>query len=184
MPTNHPILCHPFLLLFSIFPSICIISNVSALCIRWLTYWSVSFSISLPNEYSSLISFRIYWFDLLTVQGILSNLLQHHSLKASVLQCSAFFIVQLPHLYITTRKTIALTIWTIVGKVMCLLFNSLSSFVIAFLPRSKHLLISWLQSTSAVILEPKKINTVTVSSVSPSISPSIPVKWWDQMPWS
>ena len=144
------------LLLPWLFPNIRVFSKVLALHIRWPKCWNFSFSISPSNEYSGLISFRIYWFDL-AVQGALNNLLQHHSLKASILQCSAFFIVQLSHLYIITRKTIALTIWTIVGKVMSLLFNILSRSVIAFPPRSKYLIISWLQSLSAVILEPKKI---------------------------
>ena len=151
---NH--LCLP-LLLSSIFPSIRDFSNESALHIRWPKYWSSSFSISPSSEYSGLISFRIDWFDLLAVQRILKSLLQHYSSKASILQCSTFFMVQLSHPHTTTGKTVALTRWTFVGKVMSLLFNMLSSFVIAFLPRSKHLLISWLQSPSAVILEPKKI---------------------------
>ena len=137
--------------------------------IRWPKYWSFSFSNSPSNEYSGLVSFKVYWFDLLAVQGTLKSLLQHHNLKASVLWCSAFFMVQLSHLYITTGKTIALTIQTFVGKVMSLLFNMLSRFVVAFLPRSKHLLISWLQSLSTAILEPKKIKSVTVSIFSPSI---------------
>ena len=154
MPSNHLILCRP-LLLSSIFPSIRVFSNESVL-IRWPKYWSFSFSISPPNEYSGLISFRIDWFDLLVVQGTLKSLHQHHSSKASILQCSAFFIVQLSHPYMTTGKTIALTRWTFVGKVMSLLFNMPSRLVIAFLPRSKHLLISWLQSPSAVILDPLK----------------------------
>ena len=152
MPSNHLILCRP-LLLPSIFPSIRVFSNESVLHIRWPKYWSYSFSISPSNEYSGLISFRIDWFDL-AVQGTLKILLQHHSSKASTLQC--FFLVQLSHPYMTTGKTIALTIWIFVGKVMSLLFNMLSRLVITFLPRSKHLLISWLQSPSAVILEPKK----------------------------
>ena len=156
MPSNHLILCRPFLLLPSIFPSIRVFSNESALHIRWPKYWSFSFSISPFNEYSGLISFRTDWLDLLAVQGALRSLLQYHSSKASILRCSAFLIVQLSYLYVTTRKTIALTIWTSVDKVMSLLFNMLSRFVIAFLPRSKHLLISGLQSLSAVILEPKK----------------------------
>ena len=142
MPSNHLILCHPLLLLPSIFPSIRVFSNESVLCIRWPKYWSFSFSISPSNEYSGLISFRIDWFDLLAVQGTLKSLLQHHSSKASVLRNSAFFIVQLSHPYMTTGKTIALTRWTFVGKVISLLFNMLSRLVIAFLPRSKHLLIS------------------------------------------
>ena len=136
--------------------------------IRWPKYWSFSFSISPSNEYSGLISFRIDWFDL-AVQGTVKSLLQHHRSKASILWCLAFFIVQLSHLYMTTRKTISLTRWTFVSKVMSLLFSMLSRLVIAFVPRSKHLLISWLQSPSAVILEPKKINSVTVCIVSPSI---------------
>ena len=149
MPSNHLILCHPLLLLPSIFPSIRVFSNESALCIRWPKYRSFSFNTSLSNEYSGLIFFRIDWFDLLAVQGILKSLLQHHSSKASIFQCSAFFIVQLSHPYMTTGKTIALTIQTFVGKVMSL-FNMLSGFVIAFLLRSKCLLISWLQSPSPV----------------------------------
>ena len=161
------ILCHPPLLLPSIFPSIRVFFNESILHIRWPKYWSFNFSLSPSNEYSGLISFRIDYFDFLAIQGTLKSLLQHHSSKASILQYSAFFIVQLSHPYIT-RKIIALTIWTFVGKVMSLLFNMLSRFVIAFLPRSKHLLISW-QSSSAVILEPKKIRSVSVSTVSPSI---------------
>ena len=156
MPSNHLILCHPLLLLPSIFPSTRVFSNESVLCIRWPKYWCFSFSISPSNEYSGLISFRMGWFDLLTAQGTLKSLLQHHSSKASVLLCSAFFTVQLSHPYMTTGKTIALTRWTFVGKVMSLLFNMLSRLVIAFLSRSKCLLISWLQSPSSVILEPKK----------------------------
>ena len=167
MPSNHLILCHPLFLLPSIFPSIRIFSNQLALGIRWPKYWSFSFSISPFNEYSRLISFRTDWFDLLAVQGTLKSLLQHHSSKASVFECSAFFMVQLSYPYMTTEKTIALTIWTFVGKVMSLLFYVLSKFVIAFLPRSKCLLISWLQSPSAVILEPKKIKSLTASIVSP-----------------
>ena len=163
MPSNHLILCRPLLLLPSIFPSIRIISNESVLCIRWPKYWSFSFNISPSNEYSGLISFRMDWLDLLAVQGNLKSLLQHHNSKESILQRSAFFIVQRSHPYMTTGKTKALTRWTFVGKVMSLLFNMLSRFVIAFLPRSKHLLISWLQSLSAVILEPKKIKSATVS---------------------
>ena len=149
MPSNHLILCHPLLLLPSIYPSIRVFANESILCIRWPKYWS--FSISTSNEYSELISFRIDRFDLLAVQGTLKCLLQHHSSKASILWHSAFFTVQLSHPYMTTGKTIALTRWTYVGQVMFLLFNRLSQLVIAFLPRSKHLLISWLQSPSAVI---------------------------------
>ena len=167
MPSNHFIFCHPLLLLPSIFPSIRVFSNESALCIRWPKNWSFSFSISTSNEHSGLISFRIDWFDLLEVQETLKSLLQHHSSKASVLWCSAVFMVQLSHPYTTTGKMTVLTRWTFVGKVMFLLFSMLSRFVIAFLPRSKNLLISWLQSPSAVILEPKKIKSVTISIVSP-----------------
>ena len=166
--SNHLILCRP-LLLPSIFPSIRVFSNESALRIRWPKCWSFSFSISPSNEYSGLVSFRVDWLDLLAVQGTLKSLLQYHSSKASILQCSAFFIVQLSHPYMTTGKTIALDRQTFVDKVTSLLFNMLSSLVIAFPPRSKLLLISWLQSSSLVILEPKKIKSVTVSIVSPSI---------------
>ena len=169
MPFNHLILCHPLLLPPSIFPSIRVFSNESALPFRWPKYWSFSFSISPSNEYSGLISFRMEWLDLLAVQGTLKSLLQHHSSKASILQYSAFFIVQFSHLYMTTGKPKALIRWTFVGKVMSLLFNMLSRLVIAFLPKSKRLLISWLQSPSAAILEHRKINSVTVSIVSPSI---------------
>ena len=170
MPSNHFILRSPLLLLPLIFPSIRVFSNESALCIRWPKYWSFSYSISPSNEYSVLISFRIDWFDLLAVQGTLKSLLQHHSSKASTLRHLAFFfLVQLSHPYMTTGKTRALTIRTFVGKVMSLLFNTLSRFVIAFFPRSKRLLISWLQLPSAVILEPKKIKSVTVSIVSLSV---------------
>ena len=169
MPSNHLILCHPLLLLPSIFPSIGVFPNESVLHIRWPKYWNFSFSISPSNEYSGLISFRMDWLDLLAVQVTLKSLLQYHSSKASILLCLAFFIVHLSHLYMTTGKTIALTRWTSVGKVISLLFNILSRLVITFLPRSKHLLISWLQSPSAVIWEPKKINSATVSTVSPSI---------------
>ena len=154
MPSNHLILCHPLLLLPSIFHSIRVFSNESALHIRWPKYWSFSFNISPSNEHPGLICFRMDWLDLLAVQGTLKSLLQHHSSKASILWCSAFFIVQLSHLYMTTGKTIALTRWTFVDKVMSLLFNMLCRLVITFLPRSKRLLISWLQSPSAVILEP------------------------------
>ena len=170
MPSNHLIVCHPLLLLPSVFPSIRVFSNESALCIRWPKYWSFSFNISLSNEYPGMISFRMDWLDLLAVQGTLKGLLQHHSLKASILWHSAFFIVQLSHPYMTTGKTIASTRRTFVGKVMSLLFNMLSRLVITFLPRSKRLLISWVQSPSAVILEPPKIKSDTVSTVSPSIS--------------
>ena len=168
MPSNHLILCFPLFLLPSLFPGIRVFFVESALCIRWPKYWSFSFSISLFSEYSGLISFRTYWFDLFEVQGTLKSLLQHHSSKASILQSSAFFVVQLSHLYMTTGKTIPLTRWTFVGRVMSLLFNMLSRLVIPFLPRSKRLLISWLQSPSAVILDPKKIMSLTVSIVSPS----------------
>ena len=169
MPPNHLILCRPLLLLPSILPSIRVISNESALHIRWPKYWSFSFNICPSNEHPGLISFRMDWLDLLAVQGTLKSLLQHHNSKASILQCSAFFIVQLSHPYMTTGKTIALTRQTFVVKVMSLLFNMLSRLVITFLPRSKHLLISWLQSPSAVILEPPKIKSATVSTVTPSI---------------
>ena len=169
MPSNHLILCCPLLLLPSIFPSIRVFSNESALRMRWPKYWSFSSNISPSKEHPGLISFRMDWLDVLAVQGSLKSLLQHHSSKASILQCSAFFTVQLSHAYMTTGKTIALTSWAFVGKVMSLLLNMLSRLVITFLPRSKHLLISWLQSPSAVTLEPRKINSATVSAVSPSI---------------
>ena len=163
MPFNYLIVCCLLLLPPSIFPSIRVFSNESVLCISWPKYWSFSFSISPSNEYSGLISFRVDWFDLLAVQGTLKSLLQHHSSNPSILQCSAFFIVQLSHSYTTTRKTTALARWTFVGKVMSLLFNMLSRLVITFLPRSNHLLISWLQSPPAVILHPPKIKSATVS---------------------
>ena len=166
MPSNHLILCR-HLLLPLIFPSIRVFSNESALCIRWPKYWSFSFNISLSNEHPRLISFRMDWLDLLAVQGTLKSLLQHHSSKASILRCSAFFIVYLSHPYMTPGKTIALTRQTIVNKVMSLLFNMLSKLVITFLLRRKE--ISWLQSPSAVILEPQKITSATISTVSPSI---------------
>ena len=156
MPPNHLNLCCPLLLLPSIFPSLRVFSNESTLCMRWPKYWSFSFNISPSNEHPGLISFRMDWLDLLVVQGTLKSLLQHHSSKASILQHSAFFIVQLSHPYMTTGKTIALNRWTFVGKVMSLFFNVLSRLVIAFLPRSKRLLISWQQLPSAVILEPKR----------------------------
>ena len=164
MPSNHLILCHPLLLLPSIFPSIRVFSNESVLRIRWPDYWSFSFSISPSNQYSGLISFTMDWLDLLAVQGTLKSLL-HHSSKASILCHSAFFTVQLSHPYMTTGKTIALTRRTFVGKVMTLLFHMLSRLVITF-PRSKRLLTSWLQSPSAVILEHQKIKSLTVSTVS------------------
>ena len=165
MPSSHLIL----FLLPSIFPSIRVFSNESSLHIRWPKYWSFSCSISPSNEYSGLISFRMDWLYLLAVQGTPKSLLQHHSSKTSILWLSAFFIVQLSHPYMTTGKIIALTRWIFVGKIMHLLFNMLSRLVITFLPRSKCLLISWLQSPSAVILEPRNIKPLTVSTVSPSI---------------
>ena len=168
MPSNHLILCRP-LLLTSVFPSIRVFSNESVLRIRWSKYWSFSFSISPSNEHSGLISFKMNWLDLLVVQGTLKSLLQHHSSKASILQCSAFFMAQLLHPYVTTGKAIALTRQTLVGKVVSLLLNMPSRLVIAFLPRSKHLIISWLQSPSAVVLQPPKVKSVTISIVSPSI---------------
>ena len=170
MPSNQLILCCPLLLLPSIFPNIRVISNESALHIKWPKYWSFSFNISPSNEHPGLISFRMDWLDLLAVQRTLSSLLQQHSSKASIFWCSAFFIVQLSHPFLTTRKTITLTRQIIVDKVMCLLFNMLSRLIITFLPRSKCLLIPWLQSPSVVILEPPKIKSDTVSTVSPSIS--------------
>ena len=157
MPSSHLFFCRPLLLLTSILRSIKVFSKESVLHIRWPKYWSFSFSISPFNEYSELISFRMDWWDLLAVHGTLKSLLQHHSSKASILWCSAFFIVQLSHPYMTTGKTIVLTRWTFVDKVMFLLFNRLSRLVITFLPRSKHLFISWLKSQSAVIFEPEKI---------------------------
>ena len=156
MPSNHGILYHPILLLPSIFPSIRVFSSESVLCIKWPKYWSFSFSISPSNEHPEVISFRMDWFDPLAVQGTLKNLPQHHSSKISILQCFAFFIVQLSHPYLTTGKITASNRRTIVGKVMSLLFNMLSRLVIAFLPRNTRLLISWLQLLAAVILEPKK----------------------------
>ena len=170
VPSSHLILCRPLLLLLSVFPSIRVFSNESTLHMRWPKYWSFSFGISLSSEHSGLISIRTDWLDLLAVQGILKSLFQHHSSKASILWCSAFFIVQLSHPYMITGKTIALTRWTFVGKVMSLL----SRLVITFLRRSKCLLTSWLQSLSAVILEPQKIK-------SANVSPSICHDW---MPWS
>ena len=169
MPSRHLILCHPLLLLTPTPTSIRVFSNESVLRIRWPKYWSFSFSINTSNEHPGLISFRVDWLNLLAVQGTLKSLLQHHSSKASILQRSAFFTVQLSHPYIITGKTIALTRQTFIGKIMYLLLNMLPRFVTTFLPRSKRLLISWLQSPSAVILEPKKIKSVTVSIVSPSV---------------
>ena len=170
MPSNNLIFCHPLLLLPSIIPSIRVFYSESVLRIRWPKYWSFSFSISLSSDYSGLISFRMDWLNLPVVQGALKSFLQCHSSKASILQSSAFFIVQFSHPYMTTGKTIALTRRIFVGRVMSLFFNMLSRLVIAFLPRSKRLLISWLQSPSAVILEPRKIKSATVSTFSPSIS--------------
>ena len=170
MPSNHLIFSHPLLLLPSIFPSIRVFSNESVLHIRGPKYWSFSFSLSPSNEDSGLISFRLDWLDLLVVQGTLKSLLQHHGSKASIFWHSAFFTAQLSHLYTTTGKTVALTRWTFVGKAMSLRFNMLSRLVRTFLPRSKHLLISWLQSPSAMILEPPKIKSDNISTVSPYIS--------------
>ena len=170
MPSGHLILCYPLLLLPSSPPSMRVFSNESTLRMRWPKYWSFSFSIIPSKEHPGPISFRMDWLDLLAVQGTRKSLLQHHSSKAPILQHSAFFTVQLSHSYMTTGKTIALTRQTFVGKVMSLLLNILSRLVITFLPRSKRLLISWLQSLSAVILEPQKIKSDTVSTVSPSIS--------------
>ena len=175
MPSNHLILCCPLLLLPSVFLSIRVFANKSALRIRWPQY--SSFSISPSNEYSGFISFRLDWLYLLAVHGTLKRLLQHHNLKASVLQSSVCFMIQLSHPYMITGKPIALTIWTFVGKVIFLLFNLLSRFVIAFLPRSKCLLILWLQSPSAVILEPKKIKSVTASTFSHLFA----IKWWERV---
>ena len=169
MPSNHLILCCPFLLLSSILPSIRVFSSESVLHIRWPKYWSFSFSISPSNEYSGLISFRMDWLDLLAGQRTLKNLPQHHSSKVSVLWHSTFFMVHLSHPYMTTGETIALTIWTFVSKVLSLLFHTLSRLVMAFLPRSRRLLMSQLQPPSAVIFESKKIKSVTLSIVSPSI---------------
>ena len=169
MPSNHLILCCPLLLVPPIFPSIRVFSNESPLSITWPKYWSFSLNTSPSNKHPGLIFFRMYWLDLLAVQGTLKSLLQHHSSKASILQCSALFIVQLSHPYMTTGKTTALTRQTFVDKVMSLLFNMLSGLVITFLPRTQRLLISWLQSPSAVILESPKIKSATVSTVSPPI---------------
>ena len=169
MPSNHLILCRPLLLLPLIFPSIRVFSNESALHIRCPKYWSFSFNISPSNEHAGLISFRMDWLDLLAVQGTLKSLFQHYSSEASILQHSAFFIVQISHPYMTTGKTIALTRQIFVNKVMSVLFNMLSRLLITFLPRSKCLLISWLQSPSAVIIEPRKIKSAILSTVSPFI---------------
>ena len=170
MPSKYLILYHPLLFLPSIFPCIRVFSNESAVRIRWPKNWSFSFTISPSNEYSGLISFRMDWLDLLAIQRTLKSLLQHQSSRASFLRCSAFFIVQFLHSHVTPGKPIALTRWTFVGKVMSLLFNMLSSLVIIFLPRCNHRLMSWLQSLSAVILEPAEIKSDTVSTVAPSIS--------------
>ena len=180
MPSNHLILCHPLLFLLPIFPSIRVFFSESFLHIRWPKYWSFSFNIIPSKEHPGLLSPRMDWLDLFAVQGTLKSLLQHHSTKATILQHSAFFTVQLSHPYMTTGKTIALTRWTFVFKVVSLLFNMLSRSIIAFLPRSKCLLISWFQSPSAVILEPPKIKSATVS-LFPHL---FAIKWWDWMPWS
>ena len=180
MPSNHLILCHPLLLLPSIFPSISVFSIELAFHLRWPKYWSFTFSISPSSEYSELISIRTDWFYLLAVRGTLKSVLQHHSSKTSVLRRPAFFMVQLSHPSMSTGKSMALIRQTFADKVMSLLFNMLSTLVIAFLPRSKHLLISWLQLPSAVILKPKKIKSLTVSIVVPSTCR----EWWNWMPWS
>ena len=169
MPSNHFILCPPLLLMPSIFPSIRVFSNESALCIRWSKYWNFSLIISPSNEHSGLISFRVDWLDLLAVQGTFKSLLQQDRSKANIFQLSVFFIVQLSHPCMTTGKTIALTRQTFVDKVMSLLFNMPSKLIVSFVPKSMYLLISWLQSPSAVILEPQKINSATLSTVFPSI---------------
>ena len=170
MASSHLILCRPLLLLPPIPPSLRVFFNESTLHMRWPKYWSFSFNISPSNEHAGLLSFRMDWLDLLAFQGTLKSLLQHHTSKASIFRHSAFFTVQLSHPYMTTGKTIALTTRTFVGKLMSLLFNMLSRLVVTFLPRSKYLLISWLQSPSAVILEPPKIKSDTISTVSPYIS--------------
>ena len=179
MPSSHLILCHPLLLMPTIPPSIRVFSNESTLRMRWPKYWSFSFSISPSSEHPGLISFRMDWLDVFAVQGTLKSLLQHHNSKVSILRRWTFFTVQLSHPYMTTGKTIAFTRWTFIGKVTSLLFNILSRLVITFLPRSKRLLISWLHSPSAVILEPKKIKSDTISTVSPSICHE--VMWPDAM---
>ena len=180
MPSNHLILCHPLLLLPLTFPSIRVFSNESVLPIKWPKYWSFSFSISPSNEHPGLTFFRMDLLDLLAVQGTLKSLLQHHSLKASILLRSSFFMVRLSHSYMTTGKTVALIVQTFVCRVMSLLFNLLSRFIIAFLSRSKRLSISWPRSPSAVIWEPQKIKSATVSTVSPSICHEV----MGLMPWS
>ena len=181
MPSNHFILCYPFLLLPLIIPSIKVFSNESALHIMWPKYWSFSFNISPSDDSSWLIYFRMDWLDLLVVQGTFKSLLQHHSSKASIHWHSAFFIVQVSHPYMTTGKTRTLTRQTFAGKAMSLLFHMLSMLVVAFLPRSKCLLISWLQSPSAVILEPPPKNSLSLFPLFPHL---FAMKWWDQMPWS
>ena len=183
MPSNHLILCHPLLLLPSIFPSIGVFSNESVLRIRWRKYCSFSFSISPSNEYSGLIPFRMDLLYLLVVQGTLNSLFHHHSSKASILRCSAFFIVQLSHPYMTTGKNTALTRRTFVGKVMSLLFKMLSRLITALLPRSKRLFISWLQSPSAVILELPPASKKCLS-LFPLFPHQSAMKWWDWMSWS
>ena len=180
MPSSHLIPCCPLLLLPPIPPSIRVFSNESTLRMRWPRYWSFSFNISPSNEHPGLISFKLDWLDLLAVQGTLKSLLQHHSSKASILWRSTFFIVPLSHPYMTTGKTIALTRQTFIGTIMSLLFDMLSRLVITFLPMSKHLLVLWLQSSSAVILEPKNWS-LTLFPLSPHL---FPMRWWDQMPWS
>ena len=179
---GHPTIssCHPLLLLPSVFPSIRVFSNESILHIGWPKYWSYSYRISLSNEYSGRVSFRMDWLDLLAGKGNLKYLLQHHSSKASILWLSAFFMIQLSHPYMSTAKTIVLTRRTFIGKVITLLFNMLTRLVVAFLPRSKHLFISWLQSPSAVILEPPKSKVSHCSHCFPLSA----IKQWDQMPWS
>ena len=180
MQPNHLILCCPLLFLPSTFPSIRVFSNKSTLHIRWPKYWSFSFSISPSNEYLELTSFRIDWFDLLVVHETLKSLLQHHSSKALILWCSVFYMVQLSHPYMTTGKMIGLTIWTFVGKLMSLLFNMLSRFVIVFLPRRKCLLISWLQVTMYWFWSPRKWSL----SLFPLFPHLFDMKWWDWMPWA
>ena len=185
LPVHHQlILCRPLLLLPPIPPSIRVFSNESTLRMRWPKYWSFSFSISPSSEHPGLISLRMDWLDLLAVQGTLKSLLQHHSSKASILRCSAFFTVQVSHPYMTTGKTIALTRWTFVGRVISQLFNMLSRLVITFLPRSKRLLISWLQSPSAVILEPWKTKSATVATVASSLFASVNRKMKGGKNWS
>ena len=170
------LLCYPLLHLLSIFSSVRVFSNESVFRISWPKYWSFSFSISPSNEYLGLISLRMDWFDLLAARWILKSLLQCHSSKASILQCSAFFMVQVSHQYMTTGKSIDLTIWTLVGKVMSVFFNTVSRFFVAFLPRGRHLLISWLQSPSAVILEPRKIKSATVFTAMLTLNQNFPDK--------